>query len=187
MFAKVTSSRGISKFLYISKFSYILHQIPPTFLNILRRPKLNIRNSAVYNSNHGLCEKSEGSRMQNSSPTSNHGSQWGRYPSINSTAKYFNIAESTLRGRINGSKSQREGDAQRQHLTESEEKALVKWIQRISITRYPPRYSTVKDIAEEIRKRCINSVNDASIQRVEYPELGQQWVRRFLNHHPHLR
>lgn len=110
-----------------------------------------------------------------------------RYSSINSAAKDFNIAESTLRGRINGGKSQQEGDAQRQHLTESEEKALVKWIQRISITGYPPRYSTIKEMAEEMRKRRINSVNDASIQLVEYSELGQQWVRRFLNHHPHVK
>ena len=111
----------------------------------------------------------------------------GQYSSINRAAKDFNIAESTLRGRITGGKSQQEVDAQRQHLTESEEKALVKWIQWISITGYPPRYSTVKEIAEEIRKRRINSVNDASIQLVEYTELGQQWVCHFLNRHPHLK
>lgn len=77
------------------------------------------------------------------------------------------------------------GNSKRQSLTESEENALVSWISRISLTGYP-YYSTVHEMTEEIRKRRLTDINDISITLIEYPPLGQQWVRRFLQRHSHL-
>ena len=46
---------------------------------------------------------------------------------------------------------------------------------------------TIKEIAEEIQKRHIAKINDASIELISYSPIDEQWVPHFLNHYPHLK
>lgn len=41
-------------------------------------------------------------------------------------------------------------------------------------------------MAEEVRHQRVRGANDASIQLIRYPPIGQQWVQRFLQRHPLL-
>ena len=41
-------------------------------------------------------------------------------------------------------------------------------------------------MAEEIRKRRLQGVNDDSVQHVVYEPIGQQWTQRFIQRHPNL-
>ena len=41
-------------------------------------------------------------------------------------------------------------------------------------------------MAEEIRKRRVKQINEDSIQLVQYPDIGKDWVPRFLRRHPEL-
>ena len=44
-----------------------------------------------------------------------------------------------------------------QLLSHAEEKELVRWITRLTITGYPPQYDTLREMAEEIRNRvCVD-------------------------------
>ena len=40
---------------------------------------------------------------------------------------------------------------------------------------------------EEIRQKRVRGVNEPSIQLVIYEPIGEQWVQRFLQRHPHLK
>ena len=65
----------------------------------------------------------------------------------------FNVPKRTLYDRVTKNLQPRnrahEGD---QNLSHAEEKELVRWITRLTITGYPPRYKTLREMAEEIRK-----------------------------------
>src|SRR5438552_6191067 len=49
-----------------------------------------------------------------------------------------------------------------------------------------PKPYAVREMAEAIRTRRVIGVNDASITRVSYDAIGEQWVKRFMNRHPEL-
>jgi len=46
----------------------------------------------------------------------------------------------------------------------------------LTITGYPPRHSTLRETAEEIRKRRVRHVNDETSNLVEYTRIGTDWV-----------
>lgn len=83
-----------------------------------------------------------------------------------------------LRERNKGRQSRRHGHVSQQLLSDSEEKALVKWITTLTLTGLLPSYSIIETIA---------SINTSSIQLVSYPPLGKNWVPRLIKHHPHLK
>ena len=76
----------------------------------------------------------------------------GVFTSVNSAAKTYDLAESTLRGRWKCGKSQAEGNESRQLLSVSEENALVKWVTELTVNGFPPRLQTIREMAEEIRR-----------------------------------
>ena len=107
--------------------------------------------------------------------------------SCHTAAIVFDVPRSTLYDRVKGNKKSRnlahEAD---QNLTHSEEKELVRWITRLTITGYPPRYQTLREMAEEIRKRGVKHINEDGMQLIEYDNIGRDWVQRFLGRHPEL-
>jgi predicted MFS family arabinose efflux permease len=65
-----------------------------------------------------------------------------------------------------------------QLLTFPEEKALVGWITCLTVTGHPTTYTFIREMAEEIRKRCVNQINE-EMELVSYPPIGTSWVPTF--------
>ena len=103
-----------------------------------------------------------------------------------SAAKAFNVPPRTLYDRVNGGKKPRNQAHERdQNLTHAEEKELVRWITLLTISGYPPRYETLRRLAEIIRERRVKK-SEGEIQVMVYDQIGEQWVQRFLRRHPEL-
>jgi len=102
-------------------------------------------------------------------------------------ALVFNVPKHTLHDRIKKNMQPRnlahECD---QNLTHAEETELVRWITRLTISGYPPRYKALREMAEEIRKRRVKNINDDGMQLVEYDLIGKDWVRCFILRHSEL-
>jgi len=111
----------------------------------------------------------------------------GRWKSAHAAAKELGITRRTLYNRVNNGKSRSQAREAQQHLFESEERALVKWIQSLTVSGTPAQYSIVREMAEHIRNQRSKKINDDSIEHVSYPPLGEQWVLRFLRRHPQLK
>jgi hypothetical protein len=105
---------------------------------------------------------------------------------VPSAAKEFGVSSRTLYDRVNGVLPRNQAHEAEQILSKAEEKELVRWITRLTITGYPPRHSTLREMAEEVQKRRVKQINDPSMQLVNYPPIGQQWIPRFLIRHPEL-
>jgi transposase len=68
-------------------------------------------------------------------------------------AKRFNVAHRTVYDRVNGGKKPRnQAHEQDQILTHAEEKELVRYITLLTMSGYPPRYETLRRLAEIIRE-----------------------------------
>src|SRR5271169_6251117 len=116
-----------------------------------------------------------------------NGMRNGEYSSAYSAAKALGISKTTLSERFKGRLSKREAHVSQQVLSDSEEKALAKWITRLTLTGLPPSYVTIRRMVETIRTDRAMKINDASIELVSYTPLGKHWVERFLNRHLHLK
>ena len=104
-----------------------------------------------------------------------------------SAGPVFGIPRRTLYDRVNSNKKARNKAHERdQLLSETEEKELVRWITRLTATGYAPRHVTLREMAEEIRKRRVRQINSDDIQLVEYEPIGKQWIPRFLRRHSEL-
>ena len=72
----------------------------------------------------------------------------------------FGVPRSTLYERVNGGKQPRNlAHESEQILSHAEERELVRWITRLTISGYPPRHSTLREMAEEVRKRRVKKIN----------------------------
>ena len=98
--------------------------------------------------------------------------------SLRAAANHYKVSRSTLTACLNGRQPRNKAHESEQILTHPEEKELVWWITQLTSVGYPPRYITVKEMAEEIRKRCVISINSADIELVSYSPIGQLWVSR---------
>ena len=103
-----------------------------------------------------------------------------------SAALAFNVPRQTLYDRVKGKMPRNKAHEADQILSHAEEKELVQWITRLTISGYPPRYQTLREMAEEIRKRRVKNINENGMQLVVYDEIGTQWVQRFLRRHSEL-
>jgi len=71
-----------------------------------------------------------------------------------STAITFEVPRSILYEQVNSRKQSRNlAHESKQNLFHAEERELVQWITRLTISGYPPCHSTLKEMAEEVRKR----------------------------------
>ena len=98
----------------------------------------------------------------------------------------FNVPPCTLYDRLKGKPPCQLAQEKQQLLTHAEEKELVRWITRLTRTGYPPRYSTLREMAEELRKRRVRNINDQSCTYIKYSPISEDWPRRFLRRHPEL-
>ena len=107
--------------------------------------------------------------------------------SCHTAAIVFNVRRRTLYDRVKKNRNPCNlAHEHNQNLTHAEEKELVRWITRLTITGYPPRYETLREMAEEIRKRRVKNINNEDMLLVEYEDIGKHWVRRFLQRHSEL-
>jgi Tc5 transposase DNA-binding domain len=110
----------------------------------------------------------------------------GEFPNPCQAAKHFKILYSTLKRRVDGGKSIAESREPQQLLTIAEEKALARWISRLTASGYPVTHALIEEMAEEIRKRRVVGINEPTVQYVEYEPLGEQWTQRFIQRHSYL-
>src|SRR5437762_6004877 len=81
-----------------------------------------------------------------------------------SAALAFNVHHSTLYDRLDGKPPSNKVHETEQLLSHAEEKELLRWITRLTITSYPPRYDTLREMAEEIRKRHVKNINEDDLE-----------------------
>jgi len=98
----------------------------------------------------------------------------------------FDVPRQTLYDRYNGKAPRKQAQESRQVLSHAEEKELVRWITELTITGYPPRHITLLEMAEELRKRRLRTINGHDVSYVEYPLIGRDWIRCFLSRHLEL-
>ena len=104
-----------------------------------------------------------------------------------SAAIAFGVPRRTLYNRVNGNmKPRNQAYETNQNLTHVEEKELVRWITRLTITGYAPRYETLRQLAEIIRERRVKQMDDGEVQVKVYDKIGKDWVPRFIQRHPEL-
>ena len=65
----------------------------------------------------------------------------------------FNVPRRTFFDRLNGKPPRNKAHENHQLLTLAEEKELVRWITRLTITGYPPRHATLIEMADIIRRK----------------------------------
>ena len=103
-----------------------------------------------------------------------------------SAAIAFNVTRRTLYARINqNAKPRNQAHESEQNLTHVEEKELVRWITLLTISGYPPRYETLRRLAEIIRERRVK-ISDGEVPVKVYDKIGREWVPCFLRWHPEL-
>ena len=106
-----------------------------------------------------------------------------QYSSIYNAAKSLSISKTILSNRVKGQFSRSMSHTDQQNLSDFEEIALAKWI--ITLIRHDlPPYTIIREIAESIRNDRVISINDNSIERVDYLFLGKHWASRFIKRHP---
>jgi hypothetical protein len=105
-----------------------------------------------------------------------------------SAAKVFGVPPRTLYDRVNGGKKPRnQAHKCDQNLTHAEEKELVRWITLLTISGYPPRYETLRRLAEILRELGrVKKTDGNQVPVIVYDKIGKDWVQRFLGRHPEL-
>lgn len=103
-----------------------------------------------------------------------------------SAAIAFDVPRSTLYDRVKyGKKPRNQAHEDDQNLTHAEEAELVRWITRLTISGYAPRYETLRQLAEIIRERRVKT-DEGGVSVKVYDPIGKEWVPRFIQRHPEL-
>jgi hypothetical protein len=98
------------------------------------------------------------------------------YPSIRAAAKAYNIPQTTLTARVNGTASRRDISHQhQQRLTPLQEEFLVEWILEEDARGYAPSHARAREMAE----RVLRSNGDTK-------PLGKRWVSSFIHRNPRV-
>ena len=103
----------------------------------------------------GYTQRSKSDQLQGSIVEAIQGLENKEFPSIRSAARHFEVPFTTLRDRIAGTKTRAESYEMRQILSNAEEKALVRWITRLTSTSYPIIPALLKETVEEIWKQRV--------------------------------
>jgi hypothetical protein len=80
---------------------------------------------------------------------------------------------------MRGGKSRREADIETQALTPPEESALMSFVKHATALGHSIRHTYLRELAEALRKN--------RVQREHLIPLRQEWVTRFLRHHPSVK
>jgi hypothetical protein len=95
--------------------------------------------------------------------------------SLRAIAKIYSVPYTTLYCRRAGRPLQRDTTPNSKKLTQFEEEAIVQYIIELDIRAFPPRLSSVEDIANQLLR-----IRDA-------PLVGQLWAYRFVKRQLELR
>ena len=109
----------------------------------------------------------------------------GTYETVYQAAKQIGVSYMTLLRRSKGGKSRVEGHEQYQILAPAEEQVLAKWIGHLTSMGHPVRHAFLREMVEEIRRNRHSGINN-SAKHITYVSIGDSWVQRFLQRHPHL-
>ena len=108
------------------------------------------------------------------------------FNSVCAAAGHHKVSHATLSRRWKGGKTIAESREDQQNLTIAEEKALEKWITRMTATGNPVSHDHIREIAQEIQNNRAKRLEDAG-RPVKYnPPIGKLWPQRFLHRHPDL-
>jgi len=108
----------------------------------------------------------------------------GTFVHVREAARATGITRSTIRRHLHGGLSKREAQHSRQQLSPDEERALAKWVQRLSSTGHPVHHPFLRELAEEIGKPRVMA--DELVVDPSRRKLGKHWVSRFLARNPIL-
>jgi hypothetical protein len=92
----------------------------------------------------------------------------GQIPSIRQAVLVYQVPNSTLRRRMNGTRSKRDSDTGKQRLTLSEEKVLVQKVLELDFRGIPVRLDKLRDFASSIT------------QARGAPPVGSKWAYNFI-------
>ena len=95
--------------------------------------------------------------------------------SIRSASRIYNVKRSTLQDRLSGRCARRDTQANSKILTQLEEQSIVEYILDLTTRSFPPRLSSVEDMANQL-------LAGRSDKRV-----GKHWTRRFVQRRPELK
>ena len=98
----------------------------------------------------------------------------------------FNIPRRTFCDRLSGKPPHNKAHENHQLLTHAEEKELVRWITRLTITGYPPQHATLIEMADVIQRKRNPSHLASNRHTTNLKTIGSQWIRRFLQRHSEL-
>ena len=115
------------------------------------------------------------------------GKESGKYKSYAEAAHSLGVPPSTVYACAKGCPTHTQAHEPKQLLSGEEEKELVRWICQLTDSGYPPKPYAVREMAEAIQIRRLIGINDASVRHVSYDAIGEQWVKRFMSHHPELK
>jgi hypothetical protein len=117
--------------------------------------------------------------------------QSGKYKSSYEAEKLLGLPKSSVTRRVKGGLTRSQARHSQQLLSPTQENELLRWIKRLTISGYAPSRLVLRQIVEEICPRLLRENSDASLQAsssIPPPtQLGEQWVSRFLERHPHLK
>ena len=95
--------------------------------------------------------------------------------SLRAAAKVYNVSEATLQRRRAGILARRDISANSRKLTNSEERAIVEYINELYTRSFPPRLRDVEDMANQLLR-----ARDA-------PPVGKLWAHNFVRRQPELK
>ena len=95
--------------------------------------------------------------------------------SLKAAARLYSVPYTTLHRRRASKPTRRDIPANSHNLTDLEEQTIVQYILELSARAFPPRLSSVEDIANQLLR-----VHDA-------PPIGQRWAYNFVKRQPELR
>lgn len=97
--------------------------------------------------------------------------------SFRKIAEEFTVSRTTLRARMAGRRSMKQLHVDRQMLTPEEEELVKESIEKLQSWKWPDRVAQVKNLAQDLLSKRMD----------DPPEIGSNWVGRFLTRHPHLK
>jgi hypothetical protein len=95
--------------------------------------------------------------------------------SVREAAITYQVLRTTLRGRRRGIQSRHEISANSRKLTNSEEDAIIRYIIDLDSRSFPPRLSSVKDMANRLLELRSNQC------------VGVNWATNFIRRQPQLK
>lgn len=93
-----------------------------------------------------------------------------QYESITKAAK---APLSTVKHRVRGRQTRGQSHENQQLLTPAEEDELTRWITQPTAIDYPPRFSLIREMTEELRRQRIRPINEDGIECIIYRPIAK--------------